>query len=518
MPSARSGPPSPSRGGSRRAVAAIVFHLRPGPDVLGRHTTSRPSDVVRSWLRIIDPNAPSPLDEPDARRGRRPRVRHRPGSGSEPGRPARGRRHRRRHRGPVRPGAEFVDVVASPTFGIVPPGVGKDPAALLPGDGFVASGGYVLADENDTTMTLEGEPERTGPGRRPSPRSSSSATSPAEARWRSSRNGDARLHVDRRLRRVVDRLRQGRSVRNSSRSRRSASSTTASMSGQAAVRRRAGPPGVRGWPSTGGGSPSWGRPTARPRSRPRWSRPGIPESQRHATSCRRTIRMPRERLLAEAGYPGGAGFPDVTFMTGGGGARRARSDRTRARARDRGDATRSMASARTSTGSTRIRPQMWSLSWVADYPGRNDFLGILLGTGSSNNYGAVQLRPSSTPRSPRPAPPPPIPRPRRPPMTRPRRSSSVTRRSCPLDLRDRLGPRRDGLLGAGQNGLGMLRMAGMAGPTERRAASRRARRGSSSRVLAVARRSAAADPSSGSPTIDGELRRRHHDRAARDPG
>ena len=32
-------------------------------------------------------------------------------------------------------------------------------------------------------------------------------------------------------------------------------------------------------------------------------------------------------------------------------------------------------------------PAMWSLSWVADYPGRNDFLGVLLGTGASNNYG-----------------------------------------------------------------------------------------------------------------------------------
>ena len=30
---------------------------------------------------------------------------------------------------------------------------------------------------------------------------------------------------------------------------------------------------------------------------------------------------------------------------------------------------------------------MWFLSWVADYPGRNDFLGVLLGTGSANNYG-----------------------------------------------------------------------------------------------------------------------------------
>ena len=32
-------------------------------------------------------------------------------------------------------------------------------------------------------------------------------------------------------------------------------------------------------------------------------------------------------------------------------------------------------------------PQIFSMGWVADYPGPNDFLGILLGTGASNNYG-----------------------------------------------------------------------------------------------------------------------------------
>ena len=32
-------------------------------------------------------------------------------------------------------------------------------------------------------------------------------------------------------------------------------------------------------------------------------------------------------------------------------------------------------------------PQMWTLDWVADYPGRNDFLGVLLNTGASSNYG-----------------------------------------------------------------------------------------------------------------------------------
>ena len=38
----------------------IVFHLRPGL-TFSDGTPLRPSDVVRSWLRIIDPDAPSPL-------------------------------------------------------------------------------------------------------------------------------------------------------------------------------------------------------------------------------------------------------------------------------------------------------------------------------------------------------------------------------------------------------------------------------------------------------------------------
>ena len=32
-------------------------------------------------------------------------------------------------------------------------------------------------------------------------------------------------------------------------------------------------------------------------------------------------------------------------------------------------------------------PRIWSISWVADYPGPNDFLGVLLGTGSTANQG-----------------------------------------------------------------------------------------------------------------------------------
>jgi ABC-type transport system substrate-binding protein len=32
-------------------------------------------------------------------------------------------------------------------------------------------------------------------------------------------------------------------------------------------------------------------------------------------------------------------------------------------------------------------PAFWQMGWVADFPGANDFLGLLLGTGQPNNYG-----------------------------------------------------------------------------------------------------------------------------------
>ncbi len=38
-------------------------------------------------------------------------------------------------------------------------------------------------------------------------------------------------------------------------------------------------------------------------------------------------------------------------------------------------------------------PDIWSLTWVADYPGPNDFLGVLLGTGSTANEGGWSSQP-----------------------------------------------------------------------------------------------------------------------------
>ena len=157
MPTARFARPSPSRGAIEDGGTRIVFHLRPGLK-FSDGTPLQASDVVRSWLRIIDPAAPSPLTS--LMLGVEGAFEYVTGQDDDP---ASVGLRADDATGDVtvelsRPGAEFVEVVASPTFGIVPPGVGEGPAALQPGDGFVASGGYVLAEEDDTSLTLKANP------------------------------------------------------------------------------------------------------------------------------------------------------------------------------------------------------------------------------------------------------------------------------------------------------------------------------------------------------------------------
>ena len=105
-------------------------------------------------------------------------------------------------------------------------------------------------------------------------------------------------------------------------------------------------------------------------------------------------------------------------------------------------------------------PAMWSLGWVADYPGRNDFLGILLGTGSSNDYGhytsadfdaAIAAAGAATDEAGAAA--------------AYDRAETIVQRDVPvvpLTYGTGWALSRTGLLGAGQNGLGILRMAGLA--------------------------------------------------------
>ena len=90
--------------------------------------------------------------------------------------------------------------------------------------------------------------------------------------------------------------------------------------------------------------------------------------------------------LAAAGFPNGTGFPKVTLTTTG-----AALDAAIVRQLhdnlgiDIGYQTMDWP-----TYNARLLsdpPAMWQMGWVADYPGANDFLGLLLGSGTTNNFG-----------------------------------------------------------------------------------------------------------------------------------
>ena len=93
-------------------------------------------------------------------------------------------------------------------------------------------------------------------------------------------------------------------------------------------------------------------------------------------------------LLAQAGFPGGEGVPDVTLVTyGAGGETTVAADleanlgvHVNVEAIDFRDYDARQAG----PGA----PGMWTLSWSADYPHPHDFLGLLLESGSSNNSGS----------------------------------------------------------------------------------------------------------------------------------
>jgi oligopeptide transport system substrate-binding protein len=105
-------------------------------------------------------------------------------------------------------------------------------------------------------------------------------------------------------------------------------------------------------------------------------------------------------------------------------------------------------------------PAIWTLSWVADYPGPNDFLRVLLGSGQTNNYGrwvsadfdkAIAEADAAT--DPTVA------------AAAYDRAQQVVQRDAPA-IPLSYGPgwalSRTGLLGAAQNGMGILRLASLA--------------------------------------------------------
>jgi ABC-type transport system substrate-binding protein len=429
----------------------ITFRLRPDL-AFSDGSPLRASDVVRSWLRLLDPAAPSPLvnlildvEGASAYLGGT-------GLADQVG------LHADDGAGSVtvdltRPSAEFVDVVSSPTFAIVPPDL-QPSAGGAAGSGFVASGGYRLTDESATELTLTANP-RYWAGE-PAVRTITLITdlagaSPVEAfedgrlDYASIGGADASwIGYDEAL---GPRLRSVASLATDyfgfDTSRPPFDDVRVRQAFAAAVdwRRIA---------RLGNDDPAAVATSMVP--------PGIPGRSDRDVVPVHDPGAARDRLAA-AGYPAGKGFPTVTMLSAG-------TQYDEAIVRELHDELGITLRAETMEFDdyfTRLDedpPQLWSLTWVADYPGRNDFLGLLLGTGSVNNYGrwssaafdeAIADAGAATDPGAEAA--------------AYDRAESIVQTDAPVipvSYGTGWALARDGLLGAGQNGLGIPRLAGLA--------------------------------------------------------
>jgi oligopeptide transport system substrate-binding protein len=164
-------------------------------------------------------------------------------------------------------------------------------------------------------------------------------------------------------------------------------------------------------------------------------------------------------LLAEAGYPGGAGLEPISFIANGGGYDEgivAMLEKNLGVTIDYATMEFDLYQERLATDP----PQIWSLSWVADYPGPNDFLGVLLGTGSTANQGRWSnaafddaIAQASSAADPDTA------------KAMYEKAMAIIKDQAPVvpvSYGTSFSLVRDGLLGAGQTGTGILRLAGLA--------------------------------------------------------
>ncbi len=431
----------------------IVFTLRPDL-TFSDGSPLRASDVVRSWLRLIDPAHPSPLASFALAITGASAYLH----GASTDAATVGLHGDDGARTVtvdlVRPAAEFVEVVASPSFGIVPPGAGQA-GPFSPGSGFVGSGGYVPSAATATGMTLTAN-DHYWAGRPAIAEidlvTETAGTSPVEifaagdldyapidsvdASWIAydPTLGPALRSIpslatdyygfdtstppfdDARVRQAFGMAVDWRRI-----------ALLGSIDGAADVATSMVPPGIPGRSTTD----------------------ALPT---HDAAAARA-------LLAAAGYPGGKGFPAVTMLTGGGPFDAAVIAEVK---RELG-ITVTYETEGFDTYFTRLAqdpPAIWSLSWIADYPGRNDFLGVLLGSDSTNDYGHGTSAAFDQAIADAGA------------ATDPATASAAYDRAeaivksdvpvVPIAYGSGWALARDGLLGAGQNGLGFLRMAGLA--------------------------------------------------------
>jgi oligopeptide transport system substrate-binding protein len=356
---------------------SIVFHLRTGLTYSDGSALTA-TDVVFSWLRVLNPSQPSTLasllDDVVGARA------YSEGKGSKSQVGLKALSDQEVEIDLVNPAADFAAIASSPTLSVVPPTIDTRASVLRPGS-FVGSGAYVLAADTDTETTLTanklywaGPP----PIKTVHVLSSIGGRSPVAE----FENGDldytpislydaSWIAYDKTL---------GPSLRvEPSPSVEYYGFNTSKAPFDDVHVRRAFQMGI-----------DWRRIVALlsdPLEEPATGMvpPGVPGHS--ATDFGPVFDVAKAKQeLAAAGYPNGVGFPKITLVTGG-------SDLDGAiiaQLRDNLGISIAYEQLDFATYYDRLikdPPAFWEMGWVADYPGANDFLGLLLGTGDVNNFG-----------------------------------------------------------------------------------------------------------------------------------
>ena len=355
----------------------IVFHLRAGVE-FSDGSKLVASDVIASWMRVLSPAHPSQLasllDDVAGARAYREGT----GSSSSVGLSAVGDDQVAIDL--VNPASDFSAIASSPTLAVVPPTIDTDPSVLT-SRGFVGSGAYVVSGLSATETTLTANAHYwAGPpaintihllssigGKSPVSEFESgnldyTPISSSDASW---------IAYDQTL---------GPSLRVEP-------SPSVEFYGFDTTRapfdnvhvRRAFQMGI-----------DWRRILsllADPLLEPATGMvpPGIPGHS--ATDFGPTFNLDKAKAeLTAAGYPGGAGFPKVTLIDAGAPLDQAIVSQLH---QNLGVDIGYEAVDWTSYNDRLLNnpPAFWEMDWVADYPGANDFLGLLLGTGKTNNFG-----------------------------------------------------------------------------------------------------------------------------------
>ena len=430
----------------------IDFALRDGL-AFSDGTPITAADVLRSWLRVLDPAAPSPLaallyDVVGARA-------YATGASADPASVGLHADGQHFEVDLTRPAGDFPAIAASPSLAVVPPGVGTGAAALTAGSGFVASGGYVLTGRTSTELQLTANSRYwAGPpalsqvtlvtdlgGRSPVDLFGAGTldwtpVGPDDASWieyDSSLGPQLRSSED--LAVTYYGFDTRRPPFNDVRVRQAFAKA---VDWQRVVRLADGNGAL---PATG------------------IVPPGIP-GRSESSFLPAFDPAAARQLLAEAGYHDPASFPVVTLVDSGTGYDDGVIDQLRVNLGitvhyEALDFTDFFGRLGSPDG-----PQFWALGWVADYPSPNNFLGILLGSGQPNNYGGwsspafdaaiVRAVGGQDPATVR---------------TAYEAAEALVRDQAPIvpaAYGTSFALSRTGLLGAETNGLGILRIAGMA--------------------------------------------------------